>query len=154
VHTVVPAYRRVLDAYPASLQDPDRFAEVKTEAVQAVERVYNRGFASGYYLGRPLKAWTSAPGNQATARRCYIGQVIKHVPAEQRTRIRLESGPLSVGDAVFVEGPETGFVPLTVTRLRQDGREIDGGGKGDVIDLISDQSFFPADKLYRYEERA
>jgi len=149
VHTVVSAYRSVIDATLQG-QQTEALETVKTEAIASVERVYNRGFSSGFYLGRPMKAWTSSPGNHSSCKRVYIGQVMKHVAAERRTRLRLESDGLAVGDEVFFEGPETGYKPLTITRLRQEGRDITRGEKGEVIDLISDQILYPADRMYRY----
>jgi putative protease len=156
VHTVVSAYRSVIDVILDHRGQPgfaEELAKTKQQAIAEVERVYNRGFSSGYYLGRPMKAWTTAPGNQANRIRSYIGQVIKHVPAERRTRIRLESGALSVGDQVFLEGHETGYRSLTADRLRQEGQDIDHAEKGDIIDLISDHAFFPADRMYRLIDR-
>jgi len=153
VHTVVSAYRKAIDAYCEWRTQEgfaERFQALTDECLRMVERVYNRGFSSGYYLGRPLAAWTTTPGNQATHRRFYIGQVIKTVTTERRTRLRLESGDLSVGDEVFFEGPETGFQELSVSKLRQDGREIQTGAKGQLIDLISDLVLHPADRMYRY----
>ncbi len=153
VHTVVGAYRKALDAYRSFKESEDfkdRFRTVTDACMTDVNRVYNRGFSSGYYMGRPMKAWTTEPGNQATHRRFYIGQVIKRVEAERRIRIRLESGDLSAGETVFFEGPETGFKELTVTKLRLNGQDIDIGPKGELVDVISDLTLHPADRMYRY----
>ena len=40
-----------------------------------LEKVYNRGFSSGFYMGKPIDEWTKTAGSQATTKKEYVGLV-------------------------------------------------------------------------------
>ena len=69
VATTVKAYREAIDALANNTFTPKRISQW----VNQLATVYNRGFWSGYYLGKKLGEWTT-PGSHATQKKIYLGK--------------------------------------------------------------------------------
>lgn len=92
VATVVRIYRHALDR---ACQDPDGY-RVSESDVRDLAQVFNRGFTTGYFDGRPGRALISytRPNNRGL----YLGRVLKTTPGKGivfKTRL-----PLRIGDGI------------------------------------------------------
>ena len=50
---------------------------LKEKHMKNLERVFTRGFSSGFFMGKPLNEWTEKYGNAGTERKTFIGKVVK-----------------------------------------------------------------------------
>lgn len=114
VKTVVQAYKQVLDAYGTS-----EFEQMKTAALQQVETVYNRGFSSGFYMGKPINAWCKSYGSKATQSKQLVGTVCNYFSQKGVAEISVQSHGFRVGDTVLIMGKTTGVVEAPVTSIRE-----------------------------------
>lgn len=103
VKLVTSAYRKALDAIHAG-----SFSESFVESLLPdLQKVYNRGLSSGYYLGRE-QGWSGAYGSKATRQKVLIGRVT-HYYAKIGVAEIAASGPLSAGDEYVIIGDNTAW---------------------------------------------
>ncbi|MDF3129662.1 U32 family peptidase [Kiritimatiellaeota bacterium B1221] len=156
VHTVISVYRKAIDTYLAKHGTPtfsQAFGRCKSEGLEELKKVYNRGFSEGFYMGKPMGSWTTAPGNQSTHRKDYVGQIIQMDPDGQHVSVRLESEGLSEGTGIFIESPELGFLEITPTGIRLDGKPVKQAEKGSVITLPQKPYMHKGLKFYTLSPR-
>ena len=144
VATTVKVYREAIDALQEQSFTPDRI-EIW---VEQLARVYNRGFWSGYYLGKKLGEWTT-PGSHATQKKIYLGKGWHYYPKIQVAAFKMEAFDLKQGDKILVTGPTTGVVEKTIDQIYVDGIPVAEAKKGAIISIKMAQKIRPADKLYK-----
>jgi len=151
VGTVTNAYRRAIDA----VQDGTYSRELVEELKSEIEKVYNRGFSSGYYLGQK-QGWSGAYGNKATRRKARVGTVVNHFANIGVIQINATEIDLSIGDEYVIVGNTTGAVKGIVDELRieQDGEmeKLDTAPRGSVITMVHDGEVRRGDQLYKMEQ--
>lgn len=145
VQTVTRCYKEALEAVYAGTYTPEKVAAWKEE----MEKVYNRGFWEGYYLGRRLGEWTTKPGSAATEKKIYIGKGSKYYPKIGVGEFLIESGTLKAGDTLMVTGPVCGMVKEKMKILRVNGEEGTEAGKGDKLTFPFATKVTASDKLYK-----
>ncbi|MBH2003656.1 MAG: U32 family peptidase [Sphingobacteriia bacterium] len=145
VQTVTRCYKEALEAVYAGTYTPEKVAAWKEE----MEKVYNRGFWEGYYLGRKLGEWTTKPGSSATEKKIYIGKGSKYYPKIGVGEFLIESGTLKAGDTLMVTGPACGMVKAKMDRLRVNGEAGTEAGKGDKLTFPFATKVTASDKLYK-----
>ena len=148
VQVVTQCYREAIE----SVNDRSFSREKVVEWKREMEKVYNRGFWEGYYLGRKLGEWTRHPGSAATEKKIYIGKGTKYYPKISVGEFMLESGSLKAGDTLMVIGPKCGMVKEKVTNLIINGVTGNEAVKGDKITFPFATKITPADKLYKIVE--
>ncbi|HQX71678.1 MAG TPA: peptidase U32 family protein, partial [Chitinophagaceae bacterium] len=129
VQVVTQCYREAIESVNDGTYSRGKVVEWKRE----MEKVYNRGFWEGYYLGRKLGEWTPHPGSAATEKKIYIGKGTKYYPKILVGEFILESGSLKAGDTLMVIGPKCGMVKEIVTKLIINGISGKEAVKGDKI---------------------
>lgn len=145
VQTVTKCYKKALESVYAGTYTQEKAAEWKAE----MEKVYNRGFWEGYYLGRKLGEWTSSPGSAATEKKIYIGKGTKYYPKIGVGEFLIESGTLKAGDTLMVTGPACGMVKEKMDRLFVNGAEAEAAVKGDKLTFPFATKVTASDKLYK-----
>jgi len=148
VQVVTQCYREAIESVNDGTYSRGKVVEWKRE----MEKVYNRGFWEGYYLGRKLGEWTPHPGSAATEKKIYIGKGTKYYPKILVGEFILESGSLKAGDTLMVIGPKCGMVKEIVTKLIINGISGKEAVKGDKITFPFATKITPADKLYKIVE--
>jgi len=111
IQTTVACYRRALNAILAG----EYSDELKNEIMKELEKVYNRGFSTGFLFGRPAhEAWSKARNSQATEKKEYVGKVQNYYRKTDIAEIKVLSGEVAVGDVLQFQGPTTGVERMTV----------------------------------------
>ena len=82
--------------------------------MERLNTVYNRGFWDGYYFGRKMGEWAGQHGSVATTSKEYVGKVTNYFKKLKVAEIKMESGNLSPGNRIYIQGPTTGVVELTI----------------------------------------
>lgn len=145
VKTTVECYREAIDSYYEGTYTPEKVEVWMTR----LKEVFNRGFWSGYYLGKKLGEWNDSYGSKATTRKIYLGKGQHYYDKIQVAEFKIEAYDLQVGDRVLVTGPTTGAVETEVLELHSDKGPIYEAKKGDNCTFKLDVKIRPNDKLYK-----
>lgn len=145
VYTTVKCYREALDALRDGSYTPEKVAKWK----ERLATVFNRGFWSGYYLGKEMGEWTDSYGSKATKNKIYLGRGRKYFSDLQVAEFIMEAHALSKDDSILIIGPTTGVVQTGVTELRVNDTAVDTVKKGMVFSLPITTKIRPSDKLYK-----
>jgi U32 family peptidase len=145
VKTVVSCYREAVDAVQNTTYSPEKVKEW----TERLRTVYNRGFWDGYYLGQTMGEWTVQHGSLATQRKEYVGKVTNYFGKMKVAEIKMESGYLKPGDAIYIQGPTTGSIEMTIPEIRVDLKPVKKTVKGDQCSIPTDTIFRRADKIYK-----
>ena len=151
VATVTGAYRRAVDFYCDHRGEPDfkpRFEALKHELLGELARVYNRGFSSGFYLGRPIDQWHDVEGSIATTRKEYAGSVTNFYKKHGAAEIRVESNEFAPGDEIMFQGATTGVFSQTVEAIEINRMRVDRARKGASVAVKTDRQVRRGDKVY------
>ncbi len=148
VYETTSCYREAVEAILSG-----SFSEEKVAAwMQRLEKVYNRGFWGGYFLGRELGEWTDAPGSKAKEKKIFIGTGVKYFGKIGVGEFKLLSGKLQVGDQIMISGPTTGLVRAQVEALRvNDSETSEVAERGVHFSIPIATKVRPSDKLYKIE---
>ena len=145
VGTVVSCYREAADAVMAGTYTPEK-ADAWTGRLKTV---YNRGFWDGYYLGRKMGEWAERHGSVATQSKEYVGKITNYFTKLKVAEIKMESGQLQPGDRVYIQGPNTGSIELTVPEIHVDLKPVEKTVKGEYCSISVDTFLRRADKIYK-----
>ncbi len=151
VSTVVGAYRRVLDFYAENYGRRGwrpRFAELKQAELVRVEQVYNRGFSSGFYCGKPVGQWNGKPQNASSMQKRFVGVVVNYFKKLGVAEIAVQDEPFALGDELFIEGNTTGFFRQKVESLQLESVSVTAAPTGKAIALRVSEPVRKGDKLY------
>ncbi len=144
VATTVKSYREAIDALYDNSFTPERVEKW----VEQLATVYNRGFWSGYYLGKKLGEWTT-PGSHATQKKIYLGKGWHYYPKAKVAEFKLEAFDLKQGDKILITGPTTGVIETIVDQMYVNDQPGTQAQKGDVVSIKIDKKIRLADKLYK-----
>ncbi len=145
VKTVVSCYREAVDAIHEGTYNREKV----DRWLDKLKSVYNRGFWDGYYLGQTLGEWTEKHGSVATQSKEYIGKVTNYFTKLKVAEIKLESGYLASGDRIYIQGPTTGVIEITIPEIRVDLKSVKKAKKGEVCSIPVPEFLRRADKIYK-----
>jgi len=145
VAKVIKTYREAIDAYSDGSYSQDKVKIWMTD----LEKVYNRGFWSGYYLGQKLGEWSDVDGSKATQKKVYIGKGMHYFPKTKIAEFKIEAYDLSLGDTILITGPTTGVEELKLTEMMVNDERLEKAQKGDSCTIPLDFRVRLSDKLYK-----
>jgi putative protease len=148
VYTVVECYREAVQAYFENQFTGEKIADWDNRLAS----VFNRGFWDGYYLGQRLGEWSGNYGSLATHRKVYVGKGLNYFSNLKVAEFKLETGPLKVGDEIYITGPTTGLVKTIVSEIQLDKKSVEEAPKGSYISIPVDTKIRKSDKLYKIVE--
>ncbi len=148
VHEAVECYSEALEA----VCDGTFSAEKVAAWDSRLEKIFNRGFWNGYYLGQRLGEWSSKYGSSATRTKVYTAKAIRHFPKIGIGEFQMEAGSLRVGDEVVITGPTTGALILNIEELRVDLKPVEEVKKGDRFSMPVPSKVRASDRLYRWSQ--
>lgn len=145
VYTTTKCYREAIDAVLDGTFSQEKVDYWMTE----LEKVYNRGFWGGYFMGKKLGEWSKIPGSIATEKKVYVARCSKYYPKIQVAEFTIESGQLKAGDPLLILGRNTGSDKVTLDQLVVNGSPASTAGKGDKITFPFKLALRSGDKLYK-----
>lgn len=148
VATVIRTYREAIDAY----YDDNYSKEKVAEWMETLNKVYNKGFWSGYYLGQKLGEWADSSGSKATQKKVYLGKGIHYFPKSKVAHFKMESQSVKIGDRILITGPTTGVVESSISSLRVDDKEVEQANRGEEITFPLKETIRSSDKIYKLVE--
>lgn len=148
VARVIKCYRDAID----SLENSTYNKEKVVSWMQELEKVYNRGFWNGYYLGQKLGEWSKGSGSHATQKKVYVGKGVHFYTKANIGEFKIDAYDVAIGDTILVTGPTTGAKEMEVNEMLVNDEKLLVGSKGDTITLPLDFRIRPSDKLYKIVE--
>ncbi len=145
VKTVIMAYRKALDAIASNSYTP----VLKQQLMDEVSKVYNRGFSTGFFLGKPgTEAWANASGNVATQKREYIGKIEHYYPKSKIAQCTVVAA-VQADNALQIQGPRTGVVDVTLQQFRANDKPVQQAEKHSQITFAVTAPVRKGDIVYR-----
>ncbi|MEE4001172.1 peptidase U32 family protein [Tenacibaculum sp. FZY0031] len=145
VAKVIKCYRDAIDSLYSGTYDKEKVISW----MQELEKVYNRGFWNGYYLGQKLGEWSKEPGSHATQKKVYLGKGMHYFPKAEIGEFKIEAYDLAVGDTILITGPTTGAQEMELKSMFVNDKEAQTATKGDEVTMKLDFRIRPSDKLYK-----
>lgn len=148
VAKVVSVYRQAIDLYFESQLTDEKKKELLTE----LEKVYNRGFSSGFYFGVPSsEEYAGVEGSKATTRKSYVGKVLNYYKEIDVAHILIESGKIKIEDEILIMGETTGVLDIKLEKFSVNDIENSIANRGDEITLKVPSLVRRNDKVYLVE---
>jgi putative protease len=148
VAKAVLVYRQAIDLY----FENNLTREKKKELLAELEKVYNRGFSSGFYFGIPSsEEYSGVEGSKATTRKVYVGKVINYYKEIEVAHILLESGEIKIDSEILIMGETTGVLEIKLEKMSVNDKENSVAVRGDEITLKVPFLVRRNDKVYLIE---
>lgn len=133
IEETTACYKEAIEAYYDNTFTPDKVQEWLVR----LNKVYNRGFSTGFYFGMPKgsEIQREFDGNISNYKKVEIGKVLSYFPDKKAAKILLSRGRLQLDDEIFIIGTHTD------TYLRQKIKSIQIKQKGNLTEtpLIKSQ---------------
>lgn len=147
VSEAVGSYSEALDAICNGTFSPEKVSQWDNR----LDRIFNRGFWNGYYLGQRLGEWSEKYGSSATRTKRYCAKCTKYFSKLGVGEFLMEAGEIKKGDEIVIIGPTTGSMILTVEEMHLNSGPTDIVRKGDLFAIKVPQKVRLSDKLYLWE---
>jgi len=131
VAKVIKCYRDAIDSIADGTYDKDKVISWMLE----LEKVYNRGFWNGYYLGQKLGEWSKGSGSHATQKKVYLGKGVHFFPKAKIGEFLIEAYDIAIGDKILITGPTTGAQEFEVKEMMVNDEKLEKGSKGDSVTI-------------------
>ena len=159
VSDTTAVYREIVDFIweNKNKQDDNTFqknlAEIKKRLMKKLERVFNRGFSDGFYLGKPLNSWTDSYGNAGTERKIFLGKITHVYDKIKVAELKIETDkPLQIGDEILIQGANTGNFRTVVRSMEIEHKKVEQAEQGDFVAVKIDKKVRCNDLVYRVEK--
>jgi putative protease len=149
VAKVVSVYRQAIDLY----FDSSLTKEKKKELLTELEKVYNRGFSTGFYFDIPSSEdYADVDGSKATTRKSYVGKVLNYFKDPEVAHILIESGELRIDNDIIILGETTGVLELKLNSMSINDKNESLAKKGDEITFKVPTLVRRNDRVYLIEQ--
>ena len=142
---VTGIYRQAIDEYS---QDSSNY-EVKTEWIEELKSVFNRGFDTNFYFNTPFE---TSEDNQSKYIKKDIGQVVNYYNKVKAAEIRIWDD-LKIGDKLLIQGQTTGSVNHTIDSMQIDGKSVNEVEKGSNVAVAIPTKVRQNDFVYKLVKR-
>jgi putative protease len=141
VYTVTRVYRKAIDKKLSE-------KELKESLIE-LEKVYNKGFSSGFLIKKPTtEDFSKIEHSSASQKKEFIGKINKYLTDKQVAVIKISSGKIAIGDELYVLGNKTGFLQTKIERMEIHHKPILEAIRGQEIG-IKISGARKNDKIYR-----
>jgi len=142
---VIKCYRDAIDSITNGTFDKEKVISWMKE----LDKVYNRGFWNGYYLGQKLGEWSKEPGSNATQKKVFLGKGVHYFSKAKVGEFKIDAYDLKLGDTILITGPTTGAKEMELTKMYVNDQEKETAKKGDLVTFKLDFRIRTSDKLYK-----
>jgi putative protease len=109
--------------------------EIK-QSVNEIQKVYNRGFSSGFYLGLPTSDDISkSEHGEQTETKVFVGKIEKYWPNIGVAQLIINSNPIKIGDDIYISSDKTGIVRTKIESMQIEHKSVSSSKKGDRIGI-------------------
>ena len=144
VKVVTSVYRQAIDAFFAN----QLTQELKQDFKQQLKTVYNRGFSSGFYFGKPENAISRKL--EHTHEKVYLGQVNKFYKKISVAEVFIHQGKIKKNDQLLIVGKKTPASVFVVDQLQHNHCFVEEVGKGHAVGVKLPFVAKPKDKVFHW----
>ena len=149
VSEVVSAYRKAIDLWYENKLD-EKNKKILTKKLNSV---YNRGFHSGFFLGKPSNQWSKCYGSKSTHIKEFVGIVKNFYAKPMAAEIIIQSGKIEKGDTIIIIGPTTGTLKHKITSIQINNVSVKSANKGTSVGIKLKKTARKNDKVYTWKPR-
>ncbi|YBU88207.1 MAG: peptidase U32 family protein [Candidatus Walczuchella monophlebidarum] len=145
VAVTTACYREAIDAIANDnfeVKNPYKWRE-------RINSVYNRGFWSGYYLGKKLVGWSEVSGSVAIQKKVYLGKGRHYYTKSSIGEFIIEAHAIHLGDKILIIGPTTGVKEIQVNSLKVENLYTKCAYKGQICTIPINFRIRNSDKIYK-----
>ena len=140
VDTVVRIYRKALDKTLTK--------EEIISGIKELEKIYNKGYSSGFYIKMPTADdFSTLEHSASNEKKHFVGKVTHYFPKLNVAAIKLVSD-LSIGDEIVIIGKTTGIVSLKIGSIEINRKPIKKTKKGNEIGIKTSTLVRKNDEVY------
>ncbi|MBW2975770.1 U32 family peptidase [Candidatus Woesearchaeota archaeon] len=141
-----PEYvKKVTECYREAIDNP---GADKKRLKEKLRTVYNRGFSSGFYLGKPMNEWCKTYGSRAVKKKVYIGKVINYYKKIGVAEVLLETGDIRLNDEIIFQGNKTGVREQKVASIEVRDRKTGMAKKGQRAGIKTEDIVRENDRVF------
>lgn len=149
VKTTVECYREAIELYYKKSLTKKK----KEELYEKLKNVFNRGFSTGFYMGKPIDEWTDEYGSKSRFYKEYVGKVINYFSKINVAEIKVESNTFKENDVLMIIGPTTGCIESKAGSIHKDNKRVKKTVKGESYGVKVCDKVRKNDKVYVLVER-
>ena len=145
VSDTTAVYRKIVDFVWENRDKQDdkvfqkELADLKEKLLPKLERVFNRGLSSGFYLGKPINEWTKSYGNEGTERKIFLGKLTHFYDKIKVAELKISTDKtLQVGDNILIQGSRTGNYRTTIRSMEIEHEQVKKASQGDTVAIKLD----------------
>ncbi len=130
IETTARCYREAVDAVIEGSFTAQKAKAWKKE----LEKVYNRGFSTGFYFGIPGKEGISydKADNISPTKKIQIGKILHYWPKIKVASVALRHRGLKLGEKIAIQGKTT-FLEQKIKSLQIEGQDVKRAKKGQEV---------------------
>ena len=128
IDTVVRVYRKALDKKltPKEIE----------ESIVELNKVYNKGFSSGFLIKPPTSDDFSKDEHSSSAqKKMFVGKITHYYGKLGVALIKINTGALKIGDELLISGKTTPLIRHKIEGMEMDNQEIKIAKKGDEVGI-------------------
>ncbi len=142
---------RTVRVYKKALEKKLKREEV-IELMKELESVYNRGFSSGFYLGKPTpKDFSEVENSASNVYREFLGKVLHYYPKAGALTIKL-SNRVKKGDEIIIIDDE-GIKEIKIEEMEIEKKRVSSGKKGDLLGINVPFKVSKGVEIYKLKKR-
>jgi len=145
VATVTRIYREAITAYENGEWNSIKHAENVDRWLDNLQKVFNRGFDTGFYFKTPHKTSSS---NEAKLKKLNLGEVVNYYNKVHAAEVKLWADVYD-GDDLIVQGKTTGSIELKVESMQINGKQVNKAFKGHNVAISIKDKVRPGDIVYK-----
>ncbi len=147
VSVVTAAYRRAIDAFYQNKLT----SGLKGSLEKELKKVYNRGFSSGFYFGKP-SFWRSRE-LQNEYEKIYLGKVIKFYKKIKVAEIEISNRSLDKGQTLLFIGKNSGVKSAEIGQIQINHQFVESAPSGKRCGVKLDFIARPGDKIFIWQRK-
>jgi putative protease len=93
--------------------------------------------------------WAEHHGSVATQSKVYVGKITNYFTKLKVAEVKMETGHLKPGDLIYIQGPTSGSVEITIPEIHVDLNPVAETIKGERCSIPVDAFLRKGDKVYR-----
>ncbi len=140
VDAVVRIYRKALDK---KLTEEEIISGTKE-----LEKIYNKGYSSGFYIKMPTSDdFSRLEHNASNEKKHFIGKVTHYFPNVNVAAVKLID-KIEIGDEIVIIGKTTGLVSSKVNSIEIKNKSIQKAKRGEEIGILIPSLVRKNDEVY------
>ncbi|MFX0010373.1 MAG: peptidase U32 family protein, partial [Candidatus Hermodarchaeota archaeon] len=155
IETATKCYREAIDSYFNNTYSEE---QVK-DWLQQLNKVYSRGFSTGFYYGLPTgtEIQREYDGNIASSRKIEIGKVLNYFPEKKAAKILVSRGKFKLGDDIYIIGTHTDtYIHQTINSIQMKQKKnltetpfVKPGDQNITVGILVDNPVKKNDKVFK-----